>query len=489
MAKDRIIKIGGKEFSPEEVQKLVDSGFIGVGQKNDTLQTNYAQVPHGFSIQYPSLGGLFQRPGVDPEIYAAVVGVVGTLANELYVGTNLLWNPEFETLTGVDAASGANPTSLAGTAPVPGAVKAATLRAQFGQFYMSTEKFLLPNEGGRVNNADLDRRVLNALYDPIMNPLMFAIPQNINTFLGLSLYAMAVHYQRVMSRVLFNGDSGQAYTSTETGFIREFDGFDKLIKTGYTDLATGNAVTALDSTIKDFGSVDVTTAAGTDAIVSVLAEIYNKLVDLAEETGMPLTQWKLAMRRDLFYAITEVYPRSYLTIGNNMTDDSSGNRVIVNGSEINAFRDSMRREKFIWIMGERVPVAIENGIEKTAVATGWRSQIYYIPMLSGGRKVTYIDGFDQGNAPVQEFVNLTGARYRTENNGLWALAHNQTNFAWEILVSQKPRLIMRTPQLAARIENVVYNFNASIYPRDAYPDQAYYSNEGRYINSTPYTTS
>lgn len=485
MTKEKIIKIGGKEFSPEQVQGLIDSGLIA-GQKNDTLQSNFAQVPHGFSLQYPSTGGLFTRPTSEADIYAIVVGVVGTLANQLYQGTSILLQPEFELLTGVDAAGGSNPTSFAGTAPVPGAVKAGTYRANFGKFYMSTEKFMLPQEGGYANRGDVDRRVLNALYDPILNPLMFSIPQNINTFTGLSLYSMAVHYQRVTSRVLFNGNATQANTATEIGYIKEFDGLDRLIKTGYVDLETGNTIPAVDSTVFDFGSTDVTTAAGTDKIVSVLAEIYFKLTSLAEDTGMPITQWTLAMRRDTFYAITEVYPRSYLTIGNNMTSDSNGNRVMVSGGEITNFRDTMRREKFLWIMGERVPVSIETGIPKEAVDTGWKAPIYFIPMTSGGRKVTYLEGFDQGNAAVMEFVNLTQARYRTENNGLWALAHNQTNFAWELLVAQQLRLVLRTPQLAARIENVVYNFNESIYPRDAYPDEAYYANGGRYV-SAPYS--
>lgn len=487
MAKEQIIKIGGKEFSPEQVQSLINEGIIGAGQKNDTVQSSFAQVPHGFSLNWPTLGGLFARPTSETDIYATVVGVTGTLANKLYKGTSVILQPEFELLTGVDAAGGSNPTSFAGTAPYPGQVKAGVYRANFGKFYMSTEKFMLPQEGGYANRGDLDRRVLNELYNPIMNPLMFNIPQNINTFLGLSLYSLAVHYQRVTSLVLFNGDSTQANTATETGYIKEFDGFDRLIKTGYVDLETNVAVPAIDSTVYDFGSTDITTSEGTDKIVSVLAEIYFKLTSLAEDTGMPITQWTLSMRRDTFYALTEVYPRSYLTIGNNMTSDSTGNRVTVSGGEITAFRDDMRGGRYLWVMGERVPVSLEQGIPKTSVATGWKAPIYFIPLTSGGRKVTYLEGFDQGNAQIMEFVNMAQARYRVENNGLWALAHNQTGMAWEMLVAQQLRLILRTPQLAARIENVVYNFNQNIYPRDEYPDQAYYANSGHYVTTSVYT--
>jgi len=149
----------------------------------------------------------------------------------------------------------------------------------------------------------------------------------------------------------------------------------------------------------------------------------------------------------------------------------------------------MRANRFIWILGERVPVSLENGIPETAVATGFRSTIYIVPMTSGGRKVTYIDAFDQGNAQVMEFVNQSKAQYTVENNGLWALAHNQTNFAWELLLAQQPRLVLRTPQLAGRIENVVYHFNQPIYPRDADPADAYYQNSGHYLNPSPYATS
>src|SRR5690606_24778711 len=125
------INYNGKEYTAKEFQMLVDNGLVG--QKNDLLSGSYGQAPHGFNQQFPTDGGVFSRPGVDPQMFNAVAGVVGNLSGRLYAGLNDLENPEYELLTGVDDAAGANPTDFTGTPPTPGFVKAATHRAQFGK--------------------------------------------------------------------------------------------------------------------------------------------------------------------------------------------------------------------------------------------------------------------------------------------------------------------------------------------------------------------
>lgn len=472
------INYNGKEYTAKEFQMLVDNGLVG--HKNDLLSSSFGQAPHGFNQQFPSDGGVFSRPGVDPQMFNAVAGVVGNLAARLYVGLTDEENPEYELLTGVDDASGSNPTDYTGTPPTPGFVKAATHRAQFGKYYMGTKKLQIPMTGGRIKRSDVDRQLVSTILG--QHPLLPSVPSNINTELGLQMLAFAVHYNRGNSRVLFDGNASLANNATETGFIKEFDGFDRMIKTGYTDLETGDPVPAMDSTIHNFNSVDIATSAGTDAIVGVLAEIWNKLTQLSDDTGLPMTTWEIAMRSDLFYAITEVYPRSYLTIGNNVNTDSSGERVLVNGSELIDFRDGMRNGKYLMINGVRVPVAIEQGIPKTAVGNGWSSSIYIIPMTAAGQRVTYLEGFDQSNNAIQELIAQANASVQILEGGLWSAASGQTGLGLELYFGQRLRLVMRTPHLAARIENVVYNFSNQIYPRDEYTNQAYYANGGRYIS-------
>ena len=86
------IKYNGKEYTAKEFQMLVDNGLVG--QKNDLLSSSFCQAPHGFNQQFPSDGGVFSRPGVDPQMFNAVAGVVGDLADSLYTGLNEFENPE-----------------------------------------------------------------------------------------------------------------------------------------------------------------------------------------------------------------------------------------------------------------------------------------------------------------------------------------------------------------------------------------------------------
>ena len=473
------IKYGGKEYTAKEFQLLVDHGLVG--QKNDLLSSQFGQAPHGYQQQWPAEGGLFSRPGVDPQMFNAVAALVGDLADRLFVGVNDLENPEYELLTGVDAAKGSNPTNYVGTPPTPGLVKSGVHRAAFGKFYMGTDKLQIPMTGGRTKASDVDRQLVSTILT--QSRLLPSVPMNINRELGLQMLSFATHFKRVFGKVLFDGNATLNNTQTELGFIQEFDGFDRLIKTGYVDLETNAAVPAMDSTVHDFNNVDVTTSAGTDAIVGVLAEIWNKLTQLAEDTGLPLPTWEIAMRRDMFYAITENYPRSYLTIGNNVTTDSNGERVFVNGGEMVEFRDQMRAGKYLMIMGNRVPVSIENGIPKTAVSAGFRSSIYFIPTSAAGQKVTYIEGFDQGNESISELIRQANSSIEVLENGLWSAASGQTGLGLELYFGMRPRLVLRTPHLAARIENVVYNFAQQIYPRDEYPGQTYYANGGHYVTT------
>lgn len=478
-----MVKYNGKDFTEAEFQKMIDAGLIG--QKNDLLSSNFGQAPHGFQQQYPAEGGVFSRPGADPNVFNTVPGVPGTLAERIYRGTDIYDSPEFELLSGVDDATGSNPTDFTGTPPVVGNVKAATHRQPFGEFYLGTNKLQIPKTGGYINRADYDRRLISMMNQ---SPLLPAImPDTINTELGLQALAFNTYFTRVISRVLFNGDYRQTNANTETGFIREFDGYDRLIRTGYVDLETQTAVPALDSTVVDFGSDDVTTSAGTDKIVSILAEIYNKLENLSADTGLSMTSWTLAMRRDMFYAITENYPRSYLTISNNVTTDANGERVTVDSQRMTDARDAMRNGRYLMIMGIQVPVAIENGIPKTAVSNGFSSSIYMIPLTAGGQRATYLEAFDQNNDSVTQLIQTSNMNARILNNGLWSVAAGQTGLGVELYFGARMRLVLRTPHLAARVENIVYNFNQQIYPRDAYPSEAYYANGGRYLSDAYYT--
>lgn len=483
-----VIQWGDKQYSPEEFQKI-----LALGQKNDTVQSGFAQNPHGYSQQWtsPPEGGLLTRPGQDPFAYSAVPSFSGTLLEMLPLYMSRFQTPEYTIITGVDDPSGSNPTSFGGTPPVIGDLKVGTHRSSFGKFFLGSQKVTVNEIGGRVNAGDTDIRVINnfAAMSKIVPDI--ARDPNINSWTGTALYSFSIAAHRKISKCLFEGNTLLSNSNTDTGFIKEFDGLDKLHKTGYVDLESGNAMTAADSVIENFASAEATTAA--NGIVELVSYVYDELTHRADKAGLAPLVLAISMPRNMFRALTEVWPTSYLTTNNAVTT-ANGERLNISGYENVNMRDDMYNglsnggRPFLWVRGVRVPVTIEDGITETLSGNGagLKAPMYFTPMVAGGRMPTYLEAFDQNNADIQEFLQMSGAdNYRTTNGGFWAVSKNATAFNREWFFGAQPRLVSRTPYLGAIIQNVAYTLSNG-YHRHSDPTNAYYANGGRYT-SNPYS--
>ena len=479
------IKYKGVDIPIDTYQAMLDKGLVG--EKHDTVQPTFMQNPHGFSQQWtsPPQGGLFTRPGVRPDMYSAIPAVLGGLLSRLWAGVTDEQQPEYDIITGVDAADGSNPTGYCGTAPTAGDMKVGTHRSQFGKYFMSTEKITVNEAGGRVNNADIDRTLINmiAAQHPLL-PQILANP-NINSEIGNAIYRFSIHTLRVWSRTMFGGNYTKSNVNTQIGFIREFDGWDRLLKTGYTDRESDNVMPAADSIIMNFNNADATVAA--NGIVDMFSDFDYQITKLARDTGLDPLTYSIGMRAELFWALTKVWPCSYLTNNCGVENTTTG-RVTVGGAEQVQMRDEMRQGEFLWINGKRVPVSVEDGIAQTTGGVGFDTTVYFIPEYAGGRKVSYIEAFNQDNTGINEILQAARANsnFATSNGGLWMTTNQQTGFCLETLFAAQPRLVCRTPFLGGRIENVRYKLTNG-YPRSSYPNEPYYASGGRYTSS-PYST-
>lgn len=480
------IQIGGKQFTAAEVQKLADAGIL-FGARHDTLSSSSnAQVPHGTWFDQ-NTGGLFTRPGAEPEMFSTLVmpfdGML--LARLLKNQTTVITDPEYDILTGVKAGQGSNASDCCGDAPTAGFTKLCTQRAQFGDFFMKLPQITLNKVGQRINRADVDRRLIN---NPALNPLLPDVVRsamNPNSTLGNLMFQFGVHAVRVWLRTLFHGSRANTGNNAELGFIREFDGLDQKIKTGHTDLETGNTCPAADSIVHDWGGSDIGATVSGGDIVDLFAGIMYHLESMADDQGLLPTTWRIQMHRDLFWALTQIWPCSYLTNGCNVTTDS-GERLNLSGMEQTQMRDEMRVGRFLWINGMRVPVDPVTAIQQSASGAGFSSPVYFTPFDSLGFQTTYVEAFDQENTQIQEFRNLAAdAHYRTMNGGLWAMTSRQSGMCLEFYFAAQPRMVMRTPWLAARVENLNYSLPFQLYSRDAYPDGQYFRNGGRYYSQLP----
>jgi len=156
-------------------------------------------------------------------------------------------------------------------------------------------------------------------------------------------------------------------------------------------------------------------------------------------------------------------------------------------------RDAMRAGHYLLIDGKQYPVAIDGGIveetntDTASVTSGcFASDIYVIPVsVRGGLGVTFFEYLDymkgamigaaDGNYANDDFWT-DGGRY------LW---HKKppTNWCIQHLAKIEPRLVLLTPHLAGRLQNVQYC--PLQHERDALPDDPYFVDGGVTSRAAP----
>lgn len=480
------IKFKGVDIPIELYQQMLDNGALETGQKHDVLGTSpNIQVPHGL-FQDQNVGGLFTRPGADRDVFSAMVMPQGSeMLAALWRGVTTILNPEYDILSGVKAGVGSNATNFCGDAPTAGFAKLCTTRAQFGDFMMKINQANLMLTGGRINNADLDRNLLNRPDLFPMIPDVLGQAQNVNTTLGLALFTTAVHITRVLMRTIIHGSSANTGSNAETGFIREFNGFDRLITNTVVDVE-GNTCDSAKSIVFNWGNADIGGTVQGGDITEILAGIMYQLEQLADDSNISPVSHVLIMHTDLFWALTALWPCAYLTTGCQITNNN-GERVNVSAESQIQMRDDMRNGRYLWANGRRIPVIPTRAVEQVALGQGFSSTIFLVPLTALGQKVTYLEGFDLNNPDIREFQEVYNPlAFRTMNGGLYAFTHRQTAFCIEGFLASRLRLIMRTPWLAARIDNVNYKLPGFLYGRSPYPNEVYHLNGGRYYSGVPY---
>lgn len=465
------------------IAQTVAKMLAGYGEKNDPVPAHDQGSPYVHGPGGPgALSGVFSQPSVSPDMWATVVNPV-TPAQLLFGGTSVVTNPQYPIWTGITDDTGTPPADACDEPPVAGSPKECIQSSGFGDMTKKTPTRDWTNVGARLNNGEVERRVINNLM--LNNPL---VPQlssgaDINDQATMDLLTLGYSMLLDLSRLIFQGNITTAAGASSFGAIREFDGFDVLISTGKVDAITQVACPAADSIVEDFNHVTVATDASESIVEWVTGVYYALTKGRAERMGIMDLVIAIMMDHDLFYRLTQVWPCSYLTTGCNFTG-SDGNSLNVGGAEQTQMRDQMRRGSFLWIDGQQVPVITTDGPAKTAVGPGFSSSIYFVPLRANGQRVTWLEAFDQSNSEAMRFMNIAGSpNARTLNGGVYSVVRSEKNWCVNYALRIKPRLIMRTPFLAARIDNV--NFALRHYVRSPYHGDIYYANGGQTYRTAP----
>lgn len=426
-------------------------------------------------------GGMFAVTGMDNDIISTHVSPRGLGAMIPAFGSDVD-DPRFGFITGFSDDIGSEPVNPCDDAPT-GYMKAATLTAAFGRLMRQTNTIEVDKLLHRKRGVNTNLRLLNSMLTGNIGMDMGNLTDTdiMNLVVKAEMVSAGVRLERKLSRIFWSGAVGN---TTAGGGYKEFPGLDAQIATGQVDAENNVAVPSADSLIYNFNwnTIDGSTL----DIVEVLSMAEFQVRDLAERTNMNPVTWVLVMRPEAFFELSAIWACRYLTYRCNAAPNVTGLSINVNGNEQVAMRDAMRNGRYIDINGNRYPVVLDDGIHEytnannaNVPAGNWASAIYFVPLrVRGNFPVLYWEHIDYRELNRQ--LAPLGAGQRNApfwtDNGRFLWVYRENGYCFDLQVKAEPRIILRTPHLAVKIQNVRYSPMEHL--RSPYPDSPYWKNGG-----------
>jgi hypothetical protein len=404
-------------------------------------------------------GGIFSVAGADNVVISTHVQPKG-LGAALPVFEDNTDDPRFGFITGFGDDIGSEPATPCDDAPT-GYMKSGYLTAAFGRVVRDTETIEIDATLHETRGANMNLRLLNDMLNGSATPFTQGLNmQNIaDLVVQGEMVNVGVRLERKLANMVWQGSVAN---NNIGGGYKEFPGLDSQIATGQIDAETGTAMPAADSLILDFNYNDI--GGTTLDIVEYLSEAEHYVRTLAMDTGMDPVTWAVVCRPDAWFELSSVWPCRYMT--NRCGTDGGSNPMVINDNVNVVMRDRMRNSMTIDINGNAYPVITDTGIfEHTNVnnanvpSGSYASSIYLVPLRARGNfPVTYWNTINY--RLVQRQINVMGqgarhAPFWTENGRiLWAFEDN--NFCFKLKAKIEPRVVLRTPHLAVKLQNVRY---------------------------------
>jgi hypothetical protein len=455
-----------------DYEKLVEA-FLSKKTAGSTPTATYGHGP----------GGAFSSLGLSKPVFGALILPYSGLGGMLPAVPSMDTNPLWAIMTGVTAPTGSNATGACDDCKKAGLMKLCTHSLSFGRYCLDTQLYQMDRIGERRNRAEFtDLTLLNQAFGQNgrgMNTMGMTGGDTMNSEEGKAMFEFAVTWMRMYAPQIWTASPAN---NTAGGGYREFVGLDLQINTGHVDAETGVACPAADSIIQSMANLEVKTNGGT--YVEWITNIYRRLKFIAERSGLLPARWVITMRQSLFWILTDVWPCAYMSY---RCSPSTGSTNMIDASAAIALRDDMRGDsanmtgQYLLIDGEKVQVVIDDGITETMNAgESFNSSLYFVPVsVLGGTPAIeweYFD-FDGPNAAMEITKIAPDGHFSTSDNGrfLWVRENNK----WCVTASavSKPRIVLSTPYLAARMTNVRYTPLA--HERDYSTSASYYKDGGQ----------
>lgn len=448
-------------------------------------------APQGPYIHGP--GGLFGVRGLDRDIISTHTQTLGSLGSILPIVPSKDMQPLFPYITGFLRSDQQEKDGICDDPEEAGNFKTCIQTTVFGRKEFKTREVEVNRIGQRLNRGEfLDLEVENS---PLVNQ-MAGLMQGFyggsmssqNALLGgremvMRITEVAIAFQRWICPTVFTGNPSN---SSAGGGYKEFPGLDLLIGTNKIDALTGQACPSLYSDVKDFNYKQVDSSVDPD-IVKVITTMMRILKRKARQQNLAPVDLRIVMREDLFYHLTEIWPCRYITY---RCDNIDGTNVDPVGSfSVEAMfqmKVDMRNGMYLMVDGMKVPVIFddcimeENQADNGAIPIGgFASDIYFVPFSARGgtMRTLFWQYYDYRNdvLPDINVANANGFFWSDNGTFLWGIKP-PVNWCLDLIAKIEPRLILRTPQLAGRLTNVVYV--PLQHTDDVLPSQDYWVNGG-----------
>lgn len=430
-------------------------------------------------------GGLFGVRGLSRDIISTHTQITGSLGETLPIRASNETNPLFPYITGFVRSDTQEKNGICDDPEEAGNFKTCLQTTIFGRKEFKSREFELSGTGKVINRGEFnDLQIINSPLVNEMGGLMQNVFPNLNGDGALAvgremmirMIEVGVAFQRWYCPIVYTGNPAN---SSAGGGYKEPMGLQMLIGTNKIDAQTGAACPSLYSDVKNFQYARVDSSTDPD-IYRVLSTMMYILERKAIQQNMAPAEFALVMRPQLFWELSRFWPQKYNTDGATLTNAGLDMLILQNVQ----IRDAMRAGQYLTINSKNYRVILddcimeENRADNAAIPiSGFSSDIYIVPLTVRNRQyqTLYWEYFDFQNQVLPQMQGLPKWFWSDGGAFLWTMGAPK-NWCLDVTAQTQPRLILRTPQLAGRLQNVVYV--PLQHTDDPLPSQDYHLNGG-----------
>ena len=464
-------------FGEAFARALVEAGGAGTIQKAQTVGAPVGPYVHG-------PGGLFGVRGPERDVISTFTQITGSLGEMLPIVESRDTTPLFPYITGFIRSDQQEKNGVCDDPEEAGNFKTCIQTTVFGRKEFKTRQVEVNKIGQRINRGEfMDLSVVNS---PLVNGMagLMRGAFNLNAQnsilagneIAMRMVEVAVAFQRWYCPQVYTGNPAN---SSAGGGYKEFMGLDLLISRTKVDALTGAACPSLYSDIKSFGYKNISNSADPD-IYRTLSTMMYILENKAKQQNLAPVKFALSMRSQLFWELTRFWPVQYNTDGTGVNSAAYDSLYLENVR----MRDAMRDGNYLLINSKPYQVILDDCIMEENQSVngaipigGFASDIYIVPLTArgGSLRTLYWEYYDYRNDVIPQMSGLPTWYWSDNGAFLWSMKAPD-NWCMEAIAKTEPRLILRTPQLAGRLTDVVYV--PLQHTDDPLPSQYYHVNGG-----------